>query len=249
MTSHQRFRQGDKVEFLAVRKNKTTGELYSRITDVQRVFPGVSLFKVKGVVLYYLEDENEQEYEPKRIAHYPEDIIDIVATDPAHAHMSPPPINVPSSISPQTNSGNSSQLLSTQNLDLTVSNISLQPAPSAATSTLIRTPLRYLTSPLASPTHVIHSAASLARPMVVLSTMAADIKQLQQQIDRSTDQQSAHYQQLLAQLAYMIAQMNAMLQEQAASKEREEQMLREQAESKLREELILAKQQESIDRL
>jgi hypothetical protein len=61
MTLCQRFRQGDKVEFLAVRQDKTTGCLYSRVADIQRVFPGASLFKVNGVVLFYLEDENEQE--------------------------------------------------------------------------------------------------------------------------------------------------------------------------------------------
>lgn len=57
----QRFRQGNKVELLAVRKDKTTGVLYIRKKDVQRVFPGTCLFKVDGVVLYYLEDENEKE--------------------------------------------------------------------------------------------------------------------------------------------------------------------------------------------
>ncbi|KAG0274306.1 hypothetical protein BGZ97_010534, partial [Linnemannia gamsii] len=79
--------------------------------------------------------------------------------------------------------------------------------------------------------------------------MELGIAQLQQQIERSTDQQSAHHQQLLVQLVQMFAQMNAVLQEQAASKEREERMLQEQAESKLREEQMLKMQQETIDRL
>ncbi|KAG0287136.1 hypothetical protein BGZ97_007190, partial [Linnemannia gamsii] len=47
----------------------------------------------------------------------------------------------------------------------------------------------------------------------------------------------------------MVAQMNSMLQEQAASKEREERILQEQTESKLREEQMLKMQQETIDRL
>ncbi|KAG0059471.1 hypothetical protein BGZ89_000380 [Linnemannia elongata] len=79
--------------------------------------------------------------------------------------------------------------------------------------------------------------------------MALDITQIQQQIERSTDQQSAYHQQLLTQLVQMVGQMNEMLQEQAASKAREEQMLQEQAESKIREEQMLKKQQETIDRL
>lgn len=60
MNPHQRFRQGARVELLAVRRDKITGELYSRITDIQRSFPDASLFKVNGVVLNFLEDENEQ---------------------------------------------------------------------------------------------------------------------------------------------------------------------------------------------
>ncbi|KAF9280449.1 hypothetical protein BGZ88_012173 [Linnemannia elongata] len=61
MTPCQRFRQGEKEESLAVRKDKHTGDLYSRITDIQRTFPDVSRFKVNGVVLNFLEDDNEQE--------------------------------------------------------------------------------------------------------------------------------------------------------------------------------------------
>ncbi|KAF9271632.1 hypothetical protein BGZ88_005805, partial [Linnemannia elongata] len=60
MTPHQRFQHDERVELLPPRKDKTTDELYIREKDVQRVFPGATLFKVNGVVLYYLEDENEE---------------------------------------------------------------------------------------------------------------------------------------------------------------------------------------------
>ncbi|KAG0070597.1 hypothetical protein BGZ89_000229 [Linnemannia elongata] len=86
--------------------------------------------------------------------------------------------------------------------------------------------------------------------------MALDVTQLQQQLERSTDQQSAYHQQQMQQLITMVAQQNemvrqqnVMLQEQAASKEREERMLQEQAESKIREEQMLKMHQETIDRL
>ncbi|KAF9117696.1 hypothetical protein BGX30_005228, partial [Mortierella sp. GBA39] len=99
--------------------------------------------------------------------------------------------------------------------------------------------------------------------MAVLSTIASDISHLQNQLERSTDQQSAYYQQQMQQLFYMVQQQNDMVQqqnemvrqqnvlleEQAASKEREERMLQEQAESKIREERMLTMQQETIDRL
>ncbi|KAG0279524.1 hypothetical protein BGZ95_000952 [Linnemannia exigua] len=77
MTLRQRFQQSDRVELLPVRTDKITGVLYTRLTDILRVFPDASFFRVNGGVLYYLEDENEQEYEPKRIAHHPDDTIDV----------------------------------------------------------------------------------------------------------------------------------------------------------------------------
>lgn len=60
-TPHQRFRQGDKVISIAVRKDRVTGEAYSRITDMQKLFPNASFFSANGIFLHYLEDENEWE--------------------------------------------------------------------------------------------------------------------------------------------------------------------------------------------
>ncbi|KAF9339535.1 hypothetical protein BGZ91_005619 [Linnemannia elongata] len=167
MTPHQRFRQGDKVDLLAVRKDKNTGELYSRLTDIQNTSPSAQRFKVNGITLNFLEDDNEQLYEPKRIAHYPEDTIDIIE-GPVLARASPP-VPLSSTARTQTSIDNpthQSQLPSTQDSDLS-----------------------------------------------------------------------------------MVGQMNEMLREQAASKEREERILQEQAESKARDEQMLKMQQETIDRL
>ncbi|OAQ36796.1 hypothetical protein K457DRAFT_131942 [Linnemannia elongata AG-77] len=248
MTPCQRFRQGEKEESLAVRKDKHTGDLYSRITDIQRTFPDASRFKVNGVVLNFLEDDNEQEYEPKRIAHYPDDIIEIVVASLVPASSS----SLSSTSLSQTISGLSnapSQLLSTDNIDLTVSNLSLQSLPPPTSAALVPSTSQPLSSSLASPSLAALKTTSLARPMAILSTMALDISQIQHQLTQSADQQSAHHQQLLEQLIHLVAQQNEMLREQAASKEREEQMLREQAESKLREEQMLKMHQETIDRL
>ncbi|KAF9131354.1 hypothetical protein BGX30_013139, partial [Mortierella sp. GBA39] len=198
-------------------------------------------------------------YEPKRIAYYPDDTIDVVIADPAHACMSPGD-SLPPSTSIHTNSGyqrGPSQMLSTQELDLTVSALSLQPALPTPTGALVRTPLQPLLHPPLIPSNVVTlQQASIARPMAVLSTIALDITQLQQQLECSTDRQSVYHQQQMQQLIDMVAQQNemvrqqnVMLQEQAASKEREERMLQEQAESKIREEQMLKKQQETIDRL
>lgn len=115
-----------------------------------------------------------------------------------------------------------------------VSNLSLQ--PSSSLNTLVMSPASY-------------STASITQPLETLSAIASNITHMQQQLDRPTDQQSVHHQQLLQQLLYMVQQQNDMLREQAASKEREEQMLWELAESKLREEQVIVKQQETSDRL
>ncbi|KAF9136965.1 hypothetical protein BGX30_010686 [Mortierella sp. GBA39] len=248
MTPCQRFRQGEREESLAVRKDKSTGEPYSRITDIHRTFPDALQFKVNGVVLNFLEDDDEQEYEPKRIAHYPDDIIEIVVASLVPASLSSPS-STPLS---QTISGISnplSRLLSTNSIDHAVSNLSLQSPPPPTSASLVPSTIQPHSSSLASSSLVALQTTSLVRPMAMLSTMALDITQLQHQLTHSTDQQSTLHQQLLEQLIHMVAQQNEMLREQAASKEREEKMLQEQAESKLREEQMLKMQLETIDRL
>ncbi|KAF9303249.1 hypothetical protein BGZ91_009157, partial [Linnemannia elongata] len=78
MRPFQRFRLHDLVLNLAIRQDDD-GPPYSQLTDVQEAFPGAMLFKLDDIVLNFLEDESKKKYEPKRIAHYPDDIIDIIA--------------------------------------------------------------------------------------------------------------------------------------------------------------------------
>lgn len=254
MTPYQRFQQGTTVVSIAVRKDKITGEAYSRLTDIHKFFPGASLFSVNGVFLNYLEDEQEQEYEPKRIAHYPDRVIDVVVPGSFHASTGPS-VNLTGRTMAQTGSrglSHLSQLLTNDGVELSMSNLSLRPYP-VHPSTLARSATYSLerseSFSLSSPTTPARQIVFTTRPMAALSAIATDITHFQQQLTQSTDQQSIHHQQLLQQLFYMVQQQNEMLKEQAASREREKQMLKEQAESKLREEQIFAKQQETIDRL
>ncbi|KAK5828999.1 hypothetical protein F5H01DRAFT_374400 [Linnemannia elongata] len=248
MTPHQRFQHDERVELLPPRKDKTTAELYIREKDVQRVFPGATLFKVNGVVLYYLEDENEEEYEPKRIGYYPDDVIEVVIPVLANTPTTPP-ADLSGRIMAQTGRRNFGPptpiVLSTEGVEFLMSNLSLRPYP-VHPSTLARSATysleRSTPSLPSSSTALARQIVSTIRPMAALSAIATDITHIQQQITQSTDQQSAHHQQLLEQLVQL-------LKEQAASKRRDEQLLREQSESKLREEQILAKQQETVDRL
>ncbi|KAF9545709.1 hypothetical protein EC957_010572 [Mortierella hygrophila] len=221
--------------------------LYIREKDVQKVFPGATLFKVNGFIIYNLEDDNEKEYEPKRIGYYPDDVIKVVIPVLTHIHTTPS-VDLSGGTMAQTGSRNPShpsQLLTDDGMDLSVSNLSLRPYP-VHTATLARSATysfeRPSKSSISSPNTIAHQSASVPRPMAALSAIASDITTIQHQLTHSTDQQSAHHQELLEQLVQL-------LKEQAASKEREEQMLREQAESKLRDEQLLRMQQETIDRL
>ncbi|KAH7059883.1 hypothetical protein BKA57DRAFT_530420 [Linnemannia elongata] len=205
MTLHQRFQYGERVELFTPRKDKTTGVLYVRENDVQRVFPGANLFKVNGVVLYYLEDENEEEYDPKRIAYYPDNTIDIFITAPAHTSMGSG-ASLPRSTSIHTNSGKQCEPSSTKELDLNLSTPSL---------------------------HINRRSYGDALDHGT---------QLQQQFERSTDQQPVHRQQQMQKLIDMVAQQNEMVVKM-------NEVLREQEASKEREEQMLKMQQETIDRL
>ncbi|KAH7059940.1 hypothetical protein BKA57DRAFT_20269 [Linnemannia elongata] len=263
MRPFQRFRLHDLVLNLAIRQDDD-GPPYSQLTDVQEAFPGAMLFKLDDIVLNFLEDESKKKYESKRIAHYPDDIIDIIA-GPVPAPVCPP-VPFSSTTRTQNNTDNQShqyQLLSTHDLDLSVSNLSLKPFPHTISSALVPATSPPLSSLCDLTNLATLKTTSIVRPMAMLSTMALDITQLQQQLERSTDQQSVYHQQQMQQLINMVQQQNdmvaqqnelvrqhnVMLQEQAASKEREERMLQEQAESKIREEQMLKMQQETIDRL
>ncbi|KAG0355349.1 hypothetical protein BGX24_006678, partial [Mortierella sp. AD032] len=248
-TRHQRFRQGDTEELLAVRKDKTTGELYSLVIDIQETFPEALRFKVNGVVLNYLVDKDEQRYEPKRVAHFPDDVIDITVSGPVLASASPPvsPSSMKMAQTNCTTSRHPSNLLSTDQVEKLVSDLSLQSYSSAnVTSPLARSftysPSHSTSSSLTLSNNAAYQAVSIARPMVALSAIASAITHIQHQLDRSTDQQSTHHHQLLEQLIQL-------LQEQAEAKERDERVLAQLAAAKERDEEMHRMQRQTIGQL
>ncbi|KAF9900739.1 hypothetical protein EC991_006931 [Linnemannia zychae] len=89
MEPYQQFRLGSTVELLAVRRDPKREYYYNRLSDIQHYFPSAWGFKVNGINILFLEDENEEWYigisgfifKPKRIAHYPDTIIDIVTAN------------------------------------------------------------------------------------------------------------------------------------------------------------------------
>ncbi|KAK3845724.1 MAG: hypothetical protein J3R72DRAFT_520890 [Linnemannia gamsii] len=242
MTPFQRFRQGDKVERLEMREDKTTNELFSRITDIQRTFPGASSFKVNGIVLNFLEDKNEQEYEPKRIAHYPDDTIDVVVSALTHASLSPP-VSPTGVTIPQLNTGSSvhSPPLSSDTTEISISNLSLRSFSSTNSSAFTQSSTCSPSFSSSSDQGIYHTVP-IARPMTALSAIASDIAHIQHQLDRSADQQSTHHQQFLERLVQL-------LQEQADAKERDDRLLAELEAAKARDEEMHRMQRQTIDRL
>ncbi|KAG0375564.1 hypothetical protein BGX24_008935 [Mortierella sp. AD032] len=81
MDPHQQFRLGSTIELLAVRRDNKRDYYYNRLSDIRHYFPSAWGFKVNGINILFLEDENEECFEPKRIAHYPDTIIDIVTAN------------------------------------------------------------------------------------------------------------------------------------------------------------------------
>ncbi|KAK3845765.1 MAG: hypothetical protein J3R72DRAFT_21440 [Linnemannia gamsii] len=95
MTLHQRFRLGnEEVEYLAVRQDDN-GPPYSRLDDIQETFSGASRFKVNGITLNFLTDRNGNRYEPRRLAHYPDNIIDVVCATPIYTPSANAPVSLP----------------------------------------------------------------------------------------------------------------------------------------------------------
>lgn len=63
MSLFQRFRlsnSNNEIESLALRKDANNGTLYSQMSDIILIFPGAVRFKVNGVNILFLEDENRR---------------------------------------------------------------------------------------------------------------------------------------------------------------------------------------------
>ncbi|KAF9545710.1 hypothetical protein EC957_010573 [Mortierella hygrophila] len=103
MDEYQNFQCGSNIQSLAVRWDTTRQYHYSRLKDVQEVFPNAVRFKRRGIIIFYMEDENDEYIEPRRIKHYPGDIIEVV-TDAGsdYTPLSPPTFHIQGMTSPNT---------------------------------------------------------------------------------------------------------------------------------------------------
>ncbi|OAQ26881.1 hypothetical protein K457DRAFT_140018 [Linnemannia elongata AG-77] len=248
MPIHQRFRLGSIVKSLAVQYD-ANGQLYSDLTDIQDLFSDVTTalrLKVDGVNLSFLKDEQGKRYEPKRIAHYPDDIIDIVPCVPTNA-----PLDPPLGLGEKTmhHSGLSTQRRPTQspsisNIEHTVSTLSLQ----SCSSDLGRLP--------ASTNAMTASKFLLASLVSTLVSNASGILHLQQQVTQLDNTGSVQHLQLMERIAQMIQHQNELLKsqndllhEQANAKARDEKVLAELEAVKLRDLEMHRLQKQTVDRL
>ncbi|KAF9097524.1 hypothetical protein BGX23_008602 [Mortierella sp. AD031] len=131
MEPYQQFRLGSRIELLAVRRDAKRDYHYNRLSDIQHYFPSAWGFKVNGINILFLEDENEESFEPKRIAHYPDTIIDIVTLN---QDESPPSLTPDGTDVEDTASLDKHELSSaTEDVDQSVPTLSVQ--PNSATTT------------------------------------------------------------------------------------------------------------------
>ncbi|KAF8947138.1 hypothetical protein BGZ47_010156 [Haplosporangium gracile] len=88
MSPTQQFRLSNDVESITLRKD-ANGTLFSQIDDITNNFPEAVRSKVNGTSILFLQNENGQRCEPKRIAYYSDAIVDVVIA----AHASNPSVS------------------------------------------------------------------------------------------------------------------------------------------------------------
>ncbi|KAF9278163.1 hypothetical protein BGZ88_000762 [Linnemannia elongata] len=243
----QRFRQGREVEFLAVHKNKATGELYSSLDDIKHTYPDALRFKVDGVVLNFMRDANEHMYEPKRIAHHPDDIIDVICTTSMPVPITPPGSIYDKSISIALDE-HADHVCPGDSIDLSVQTLSIQTGSETTTTTMASLSVSPTTDTTFAHSPGYHQSITTAQETTVYTPyITTNLSSLQLQCDGSDDVHSlAHPRDPLA---HAIHHLHEMIREQDASRKRELQMIKQQTEAREREEQIIKNQKEMIDRL
>ncbi|KAF8942036.1 hypothetical protein BGZ47_006942 [Haplosporangium gracile] len=73
----QKFKYGDESESLHIRYDQDGHYYYSRLDDIRNAFFGARQFRVNGNLVRFLVDNNGQCHIPPRIAHYPNEIVEI----------------------------------------------------------------------------------------------------------------------------------------------------------------------------
>lgn len=190
-------------------------------------------------------DALEDRYTPRRIAHHPDDIIDVVCSTSMDLPLTPP-----SSISDMSISNDESSdhlCPPSDSIDLSIQTLSIQNDFETTTRTVASLSVSPINTTFSHNPGYHQTVTTAQETTVYPPYITTNTSSLQLQCDGSED---AH---LLAHpndpFAHALHHLHEMIREQAASKDRELQMIREQAEAKDREERIIRNQQQMIDRL
>ncbi|KAK3845738.1 MAG: hypothetical protein J3R72DRAFT_20971 [Linnemannia gamsii] len=87
----QAFRHGKgEILHVAVQEDKALGYFYNQLTAIRNVFPTARCFRADGIILLFMEDDNENGFDPKRIPFRPKSIIEVAALGEEFPLMNPP---------------------------------------------------------------------------------------------------------------------------------------------------------------
>ncbi|KAF9155943.1 hypothetical protein BG015_007974 [Linnemannia schmuckeri] len=223
MKPHQKFRLGNQVESIAVRQ-AGDGTYYSELTDIQDTFPNALKFKIDGVTLVYLQDKHGNRYNPLRIEHCPDDVIDIVVDPLAHGPV----------------------FISTTFINQYASSTTANPAqPEPYFADVVQQSTAALT---VAPNTTIYAASSSTdnhlnhNPLTTLDTIAKTAMQTLQMVQHSATQNAANHQEMMAPLIRTFEHTTQVLQHT-------NQLLQGQENARIRDEEMHRMQQQTIDRL
>lgn len=181
-------------------------------------------------------------YEPKRIAHHPEDIIDVICT------TSTPPRSISDKSISISLDESADHVCPGDSIDLSVQTLSIQTGSETTTRTVASLSVSPTTDTAFAYSPGYHQSVTTAQETTVYAPyITTNLSTLQLQCDGSDDAHSlAHPKDPLA---HAIHHLHEMIKEQVASRDRELQMIKQQAEAREREEQIIKNQKEMIDRL
>ncbi|KAH7059989.1 hypothetical protein BKA57DRAFT_446102 [Linnemannia elongata] len=218
MKPHQKFRLGNRVVSIAVRQ-AADGTYYSELTDIQDTFPIASKFKIDGITLLWLQDEQGQRCEPLRIEHHPDHIIDIIVDTSVYD-----PISISTALMGQcvpTTAANPARLI---------------PCPDEVGQSIIALALQ--PPHVYAPPNPVNSIALSTidnqlyqTPLATLGTIVTTTRQILQEVEASSAQNVANHQKQMGSLIRTLENINQVLQGQEAARMRDAEILRTQQQT------------------
>ncbi|KAF9172254.1 hypothetical protein BGX21_004039 [Mortierella sp. AD011] len=228
----QRFRLENETLDLEVVQGPD-GKFFCPWQNIQDTFPGATVFEVKKIRVFPMTDENGNRYEPKRIRHYPDDIIEVI-TSQDHTSLNHHD-NSFTMVQHPTNTSSS-----TPYFDQTTSTLAPFKDPPVSTLNISLSQLSTTDNALTNSSPQPH--VTLYHSTTPLSMLTANIAELRHELAQHSDSQSTRHIQLTEQLFHLFQQQSELLQKQA-------EMLQEQAEAKRRDEEHKRMLQQSVDRM